>query len=136
MKWAKSSFFIFVLFFSCQLTPIEPKEAQFTRPQDSIINEFLHLNSFERVNINWTIRQFGKDTSSNLKLLFYNGKNLPIDDSSLREYGKSTMQILINSIKNESDYDKFIVYFIQDESKGITVYKRERKYEFRIEDFK
>lgn len=118
------------------LSGLEYKEAQFNRDPDIIRNELKELSDFESANIKWRTSRFGDSTYYSLQVILLNGKGLPSNDSSLYEIGRSAMQIVIKSIDNGSDYDKYVVYFATEKKKGIAKFSSQKPFEYKLNDLK
>ena len=143
----------FILLIGCTGTP-KQVEAQFNRPQEEIIKDLKNLHDFEEVkilwtkneiddgssrdideNIKWTANQIDDGVGRNLKVYLKNGKALPETNEEKAEIGKAAMQIVLNSIDNETDYEDFTVVFVHEAIYGGMDMTSENPFRFKLEEF-
>ena len=118
-KTIQSVFLIFGLligFQNCSMP--ELVEAKFERDSQEIINDLKALSDFEDAGIRWSATSFKEETKHILYIQLLNGQDLSEKDAELKEIGKKALKIVINSIENEEEYDKFQTVFIQKTSVG------------------
>lgn len=111
------------------------KEAKFNREPQEVINELKSLHDFENANIKWTVSRFGDNVSHNLKVFLTNGKNMPKEDSLKSKIGKEAMQLVLNSIENDTAYTDFIVYFINETKNGAVNMRTEKPFTYELSEF-
>jgi hypothetical protein len=127
---------IAILLTSCFKSDLKYKEAKFNREPQEVIEELKELHDFENANIKWTVSRFDQDISHHLKVFLTNGQNLPESDSLKNQIGKEAMQIVLNSIENDTAYNDFVVYFITDIKNGVVKIGSEIPFSYQLEDFK
>lgn len=127
-------FSILLGFQSCSLP--EVKQAEFERDTVEVINDLKKLSDFEDAGIYFSARSFKEETTYILRIQLVNGKNLSTDASELKELGKEALVIVVNSIENEIDYDKFQVVFVQSESIGPVSSSSTEPFEYTLADLK
>ena len=94
------------------------------------------LGNFENVKI-WPNIHGTKDTLIDvIDIEFFNGPNLPGQDSILIPIGKKAMTLVVNSIENSSDYNCCKVEFRKENIINKRKYNYYQHFEFSIKDFK
>ncbi len=125
MKKHTTLLLIFFLLYSCTFP--ELKTPEFQRSSDEVIGDIKVLANFKDADIQWSASSFDGKTQNILLVQLINGNNLPEDESSLRELGKEAIQIVINSIENESDFNEFHVEFITNEESPSLIEKNKTR---------
>ena len=128
-------------------------EAQFNRSQEEVLEDLKNLYDFDDVKILWTEEQLNEDGSRqidenikwtanrtangvgrNLKVYLTNGIDLPETVEERTEIGKEAMQLVLNSIENEEDYDNFLVVFVHEAVYGGMDMRSENPYGYKLEE--
>jgi hypothetical protein len=122
-------FFAFLLF-SCSKT-IPPI---FEKDQADILKDLRELGIFEETAINVRTLSHGQKSTHILIVELLNGKNISEDKMQRKELGKKALQLVIQSIKNEVEYDKFQVILVQNKSVGHGNLRFSQKMEFSLEE--
>jgi hypothetical protein len=126
---------VVILITGCIGNDLKYKEAKFNRDPQEVIEDLKRIHDFENANIKWTVSQFDQDISHNLKVFLTNGKNLPESDSLKNKIGKEAMQLVLNSIENDTAYNDFVVYFITENKNGVVNIRSEIPFSYQLEDF-
>lgn len=137
MKTTMSRIFVIaalLVLHSCSLAEVKP--AKFQKDSKDVINELKSLKDFEDAGIKWSARSFDNKTTNVLTIQLLNGKDLSDNEAELRDLGKEAMQIVNSSIKNEKDYDRFQVVFVQKASTGLVTTSFTRPFEYSLDDLK
>jgi hypothetical protein len=112
------------------------KEAKFTTATKEATEEQLRqLGSFEDAKIAWSARTFDDKVTHNLKIQLLNGE-IPENDSVEYATGKKALQIVIEAIENEADYDNFVVFFVKRKRDGAMTTGSEKPYEYQLDELK
>lgn len=111
------------------------KEAQFNREYQEVVNDLKALHDFENAYIKWSVSKFGQKVNHTLKVYLKNGRDIPEPDSLKHAIGKAAMQLVLNSIDNDTAYTDFVVYFISEIRNGTVNMKRETPFAYRLEEF-
>ena len=119
---------------SCSLP--EVKKAKFQKDTKEVINELKSLKDFEEAEIKWSASSLDNKTTNILIVHLLNGKDLTDNEADLRDLGKEAIKIVISSIENEKDYDKFQVVFIQKASTGLVTTSFTRPFEYSLDELK
>jgi hypothetical protein len=128
-------FSVALLFGGCFGKP-KYKEAIFNGDsKEKIEQQLRQFGSFEEAKIAWSARTFDDKTTHNLKIQLLNGSVLE-DDSTEYEIGKRAMQLVVDAIENEADYDNFVVFFIKRQKEGNVTTGSDRPYEYQLSDLK
>lgn len=112
----------------------EVKQAKFERDSEQVINDLIVLGNFEDARVNFSASSFKGEATNLLSIQLINGTNLNEDASELRNLGREALKILVNSIENEDDYDRFQVIFVQKESEGLVNNNINKPYEYKLEE--
>jgi hypothetical protein len=98
--------------------------------------ELKNLGDFEDVKI-WPYIYGTKDTTIYIIVVeFFNGPNLPGEDSILIPIGKKAMTLVVNSIENSSDYNCCRVEFRKEKIVNKLTNNYYQHFEFSIKDQK
>ena len=130
-------------------------EAQFNRPKEDVIADLQQLHDFDAVeikwtenridegssrgiyeNIKWTANQIDKWVGHNLIVYLTNGVNLPEINASKAAIGNKAMQIVLNSIDNDTDYEDFTVVFVHEAVYGEMDMISENPFNYKLKDFR
>jgi hypothetical protein len=97
-----------------QIKAMDVRLPKFTIDATKLEGELKQLGEFENARIDSKTNTWTKDKSKDyvLSVQLVDGKNLPQQDSALRELGKKAMILVIKSLKNKSDYNLFKVEFV------------------------
>ena len=102
---------------SCSIPKaIEPK---FEKNNQEVLKELQSIRNFEKVAVNGSAFSHGSENTDILVVQLINGKDINGEKNQMQQIGKQAMKFVINSIKNENDYDKFQVVFIKQAKKGL-----------------
>lgn len=97
-------------FQNCSMPEI--KQPKFERNSKEVMNELKALSNFEDTGTRCRANSFKDEINNFLNVQLVNGGNLSEDDIELNNLGKEALKIVVNSIENEVDYDKFQVISI------------------------
>ncbi len=112
----------------------EITHAKFERDSGEVINDLKALGNFENAGIRWSASSFKEETISLLYVELTNGENLSEDDMELKKIGKEALKIVVNSIENEAEYDRFQAVFIQNKSIGLVSKSTTKPFEYNLEE--
>lgn len=122
------------LMVSCSIpNAIEPK---FEKNNQEVLKELQSIGNFEKVAVNGSAFSHGSENTDFLVIQLINGKDINGEKDQMQQIGKQAMKFVINSIKNENDYDKFQVVFIQQAKKGLITTSFTIPIEYNLSDLK
>lgn len=127
---------IAALFVSQGCSLPEVKEAKFQKDTNEVIEELKSLSDFEDAGIRWSASSFDDKTTNILIVQLLNGKGLSDNEEELRDLGREAMRIVNGSIENETDYDKFQVVFVRQDSAGPATKSVTKPFEYSLDELK
>lgn len=119
------------MFPSCNIpNPVLPK---YEKDSNETLTEIKSLGNFEYVAVNGSVFSHRDVAVHTLVIQLQNG-NIDGSKDQMYEIGKKALKLLVKSIENESEYDKYQVVFIQKSKEELINKSFTIPIEFSLED--
>ena len=105
------------------------------RDPSDIVEDLKQLGGFEAAEIRWRALDL-EEPHHTLYLKLHNGQIDGQDNAQMRELGRKSLQLVAESIGNESDYDALQAIFVNTSSTGPVKSSSEVPFEYTIEEIK
>ena len=121
---------LITLLIACNTQKEDAAGLEYTRDELLILKDLKNLDEFEDAEI------VVDEDHTHLKIYLENGKHINESNDFKNGIGKAAMKLVLNSIKDHSDFSQFTVIFVVEKEYDGTPMRSENPFPYQLEDLK